>query len=422
MLVFGILLGMWAMVWDRSRGRLRCPKCWYSMSGTPASVLEQLAIKMDRVRCPECGKCIDHIRQLRKSRKSWWLFVLALLLVALSPQAFEQPQRITNGETWSRAVPTWFACCFLVSDDVNIRTDAKMLLTVRLPRCNFLERRWIYLWRDAGLPSDVKELLDYRKQVVAGMPFRVDGQSNMSWNMNVPRLGYSTRTLTLPMNAPSITSPAGFVSRVFATPITIADSIHPSDWTIVAENTKTVDAGRVWSSYLKFRAVAPQQPGKRTVQVPLESVVNGEIIRISVPIDVEVFSDLHDVLTPVEDKIFEAQVAKWMRLYISENGSVSAWYLGEERDFPFALNCEVVFQGKVVATANRPLVPFADRSVDLNTSVAVSQRLLRVKRKVEPVDGWTLRVSGSPEAIHELTTLSEYWKGNVEIPIADVLE
>lgn len=29
----GCVLFQWAMFWDRARGRLRCPKCWYDMKG-----------------------------------------------------------------------------------------------------------------------------------------------------------------------------------------------------------------------------------------------------------------------------------------------------------------------------------------------------------------------------------------------------
>jgi hypothetical protein len=40
----GMVLLAWALFWDRSRGRRRCPKCWYNMEGVPG------------LRCPECGR------------------------------------------------------------------------------------------------------------------------------------------------------------------------------------------------------------------------------------------------------------------------------------------------------------------------------------------------------------------------------
>src|SRR5436189_63302 len=32
----GTLLLLWALHWDRARGRWRCPRCWYSMAGAVA--------------------------------------------------------------------------------------------------------------------------------------------------------------------------------------------------------------------------------------------------------------------------------------------------------------------------------------------------------------------------------------------------
>jgi hypothetical protein len=34
LLVGGGWLFAWALFWDRSRGRRRCPKCWYDLRGT----------------------------------------------------------------------------------------------------------------------------------------------------------------------------------------------------------------------------------------------------------------------------------------------------------------------------------------------------------------------------------------------------
>lgn len=47
-----VLLGR-ALLWDRARGRRRCPKCWYDMSG------------VDSLRCPECGREAMSVRLAR---------------------------------------------------------------------------------------------------------------------------------------------------------------------------------------------------------------------------------------------------------------------------------------------------------------------------------------------------------------------
>lgn len=70
--VLGLLLLFLALLRDRSRGRQRCPKCWYDMSGnatTPA-------------RCPECGHIAQTPAELLKTRRRWLWVLPALLLIA----------------------------------------------------------------------------------------------------------------------------------------------------------------------------------------------------------------------------------------------------------------------------------------------------------------------------------------------------
>lgn len=46
------LWALWALIWDRPRGRLRCRKCAYDMAGVGLT-------------CPECGKTHASERALR---------------------------------------------------------------------------------------------------------------------------------------------------------------------------------------------------------------------------------------------------------------------------------------------------------------------------------------------------------------------
>ncbi len=73
----GVALLTWALFWDRSRGRRRCPKCWYSMEGVPG------------LRCPECGREVGREALLYRTRRKWvWVRVSCFLLgasVAVGP-------------------------------------------------------------------------------------------------------------------------------------------------------------------------------------------------------------------------------------------------------------------------------------------------------------------------------------------------
>jgi hypothetical protein len=71
----GLAVAFWG-VWGRtSRGRRRCPKCWYDMRGVPGLV------------CPECGRDARKIKRLYRARHRRKIGV-AGVLVAVSGPAF----------------------------------------------------------------------------------------------------------------------------------------------------------------------------------------------------------------------------------------------------------------------------------------------------------------------------------------------
>lgn len=69
---------------DRSRGRRRCSKCWYDMSGTSG------------LTCPECGRTARTEQHLFRTRRRWWRAVafLLLLIPACALPIAEQARRL----------------------------------------------------------------------------------------------------------------------------------------------------------------------------------------------------------------------------------------------------------------------------------------------------------------------------------------
>ncbi|MBC7771012.1 MAG: HEAT repeat domain-containing protein, partial [Pyrinomonadaceae bacterium] len=71
-----------AMFRNRSRGRKRCPRCWYDMSASPT------------LKCSECGRAARSPRHLLKTRRHWrWVFagMMVVLLggvTAIAPAAY----------------------------------------------------------------------------------------------------------------------------------------------------------------------------------------------------------------------------------------------------------------------------------------------------------------------------------------------
>ena len=108
--IVGLVLvcrGLWG---DRSKGRPRCPNCWYDMRGSLPSLV-----------CPECGHDARHERRLHSNRRGWRRIAVGLVVVLLSCYPLviivgwcrerAATQTLTNSghrfEGSARAAPTW---------------------------------------------------------------------------------------------------------------------------------------------------------------------------------------------------------------------------------------------------------------------------------------------------------------------------
>lgn len=89
----GLAVSFLALFGDRSRGRRRCPRCWYDMASVAGS------------RCPECGRTPKNERAFFRTRRRWRRFVLGVLLLLVgAPAGFAAPRVRARG--WVGAVPT----------------------------------------------------------------------------------------------------------------------------------------------------------------------------------------------------------------------------------------------------------------------------------------------------------------------------
>ena len=89
-------LGLWLLYWsllrDRSKGRRRCPKCWYNMSGT------------DSMTCSECGRTAKREKKLYKTHRRWrWAFA-AILTGVLAGGSAVTPKVQRDG--WISTMPS----------------------------------------------------------------------------------------------------------------------------------------------------------------------------------------------------------------------------------------------------------------------------------------------------------------------------
>lgn len=111
--VSGISLLLWSLFSDRSRGRRRCPKCWYDMSNAPAEA---------RLRCPECGREARRERQLFKTPRRWRWAAASLLIFIAAAYLGVQPKVRQDG--WTSVMPTTLIIIGLWSPDPEWAMDA----------------------------------------------------------------------------------------------------------------------------------------------------------------------------------------------------------------------------------------------------------------------------------------------------------
>ncbi len=80
--VFGIWTGIVWAIGDRSRGRRRCTRCLYDMSGLTV------------LRCPECGREFRSEKHLFRAKRGRWSCVVSLFLIAVSGFAFSRTAKV----------------------------------------------------------------------------------------------------------------------------------------------------------------------------------------------------------------------------------------------------------------------------------------------------------------------------------------
>lgn len=92
----GVVAVVLGLLWDRSKGRKRCPSCWYDMQGVDDG---------GGAKCPECGHGVKSERSLLRTRRWWRLVVVGVVLLLAAYPAGQYP--LLRAGKWREAVPTW---------------------------------------------------------------------------------------------------------------------------------------------------------------------------------------------------------------------------------------------------------------------------------------------------------------------------
>lgn len=161
LLLGAIALGAWALFGDRSRGRLRCPKCQYRMEGIAASTVERRGKSLTGHVCPECGFVATRESELRRTRRRWGAVAVAGLMLLGYHLASYMPA--VQERSYRALIPTWVLVTVWPMSDL-MDTTANSFWTpgqgeVRVRReehwPGWMERRWVRrLLRDNYYETD----------------------------------------------------------------------------------------------------------------------------------------------------------------------------------------------------------------------------------------------------------------------------
>lgn len=121
------LIVLWALFWDRPRGRKRCPGCWYDLAG--ATPVERDG--RSQWLCPECGRTIGSERQMRRTRRHWRGVASSVVLLVGAYAAFAAPRVLVAGKIGF--VPTsgliWWVGAYEPTDRFDETTSAMIPAT-----------------------------------------------------------------------------------------------------------------------------------------------------------------------------------------------------------------------------------------------------------------------------------------------------
>ncbi len=166
--MLALVLALWAMFWDRPRGRRRCPKCWYDMTASPG------------MRCSECGYEASSVWHLLKTRRMWRWLVAGVVAAGVGYVLLVTPRVQQVG--WRGAVPTTALIWWVthtepeaVWDELTKRMSAPTKQAAELTRRAAKDQLWDWQWRwmlrrVEGVRSRERWPVDYEWVISVGLP------------------------------------------------------------------------------------------------------------------------------------------------------------------------------------------------------------------------------------------------------------
>ncbi len=408
-LIGAALLLRW-LIGDRSRGRRRCPKCWYDMAG------------IDTLACPECGRTARSERALYRSRRRPRRLLVGIAAAALTVYAATTAQT-RRGEGWTRYVPT----------------TAWLLLERKVTRGSPLDQRlreqamwrWqaqVALRKNIELtPDDWRSLITYHSPWPAGVPLTLSPASQRIAVRRTLRMSVADGFEVVMCN-PATGQPAY--------PYFQDTSQPPRIW-----HNHTVTKG--WHSPTP-PITLNENDASFEVDLGLSTGWKGSRIivykhRLTYPIVVK--PSIHEVIHPVDRPALTEQLSSSIRLEVfhwpsptsSPNGQTSFITPRLQLDrhdgltnIALGLHLEFIRDQHVMGTARTLFAIPWHGSFPYHAGglIHIEGDWHAVLDAMLDPEGWTVRVTSDPEMVFTDAELfrPNYWRGEFTVPLADLVD
>lgn len=417
------LVGLWllyrSLLADRSRGRKRCPACWYDMTGTPT------------LTCPECGRTARSDRHLLRTRRRSARALAALLITFVGYCTLRTPALLAG--RWTGLIPT-SVLVLIAPADSPPPTAIPTLQGIPIVNGFFTQRP----------PKSPATLSEFRDRILTDLHAAVweRAQSGRAWRWQTSL--YITRFLD--SHGVDIATGAKIPTRWPAREPVPYLLRPPASLTGMLFGVRTPGGAWHWNTARQGEPFAPPAAGSAGLDVEFGIGVNTTPIILlwtrSVTLPITLGGDAAGFLTPVTSPEIDALVRRAIdpRLALDADGQISL--IANDRgggapwtsiNFSIGVHLELMADGLTLARTTsicswaRPVwkdwedwrIEWSPTIDHLFTTDARGRKSLRP----EVLAGATIRVRGDPvlaakpylEWPFDKPT-TEFWAGSFEAP------
>ncbi|MHC4948697.1 MAG: Rpo12/RPC10 RNA polymerase subunit family protein [Planctomycetota bacterium] len=416
-----------ALFADRARGRRRCPRCWYDLSGTPG------------LQCPECGHAARRERALFRTRRPRRWIAVALALLAAGAGLALRPTIRRDG--WLSLVPTRALLWTLpFADDPEGAIPQELLARMRGAAPRDGERRAFFRRIARGDPgarpvgpawrAKYGELVTRWRRQVGGAWFQGGPYEGRAAEQALDALPVELRLRTRrhwPDGVPVWVDAACFTwwRQVSRPSVRVAPRLPGAAATVLFHD---VPAGRGAPGF----ELPPLAPGEHVIAVDLEvSRQSGDdpawhpVESRTAEVSVRVGGALEDLMTPVRDAALDELLVRRMFILVSDGGpdapphvspDVSATTDPRFDGVAVAVRIEILLDDAVVGRAAAWWTGGVRGGRDLRT---VAEPGGDLERLAEVEDGSRLRarVRSDPALALRVVDADRFWEGRADVRV-----